>query len=87
MFVCVYRIKYSRVFKASEYISRSSAHQSSPLFFSFQLFSLVLVQYGQRRIVIVVTENLRTTVKDAFEIANESDIVLQLYDEEWIIVN
>ena len=47
----------------------------------------MLVQYGQRRIVIVVTENLRTTVKDAFEIANESDIVLQLYDEEWIIVN
>ena len=36
----------------------------------------------------MVTENLRTfTVKDAFEIANKSDIVLQLYDEEWIIVN
>ena len=32
----------------------------------------------------MVTENLRTTVKDAFEIANESDIVLQLYDEEWM---
>ena len=29
--------------------------------------------------------NLRTTVKDAFEIANESVIVLQLYDEEWMI--
>ena len=26
-------------------------------------------------------------VKDAFEIANESDIVLQLYNKEWIIVN
>ena len=35
----------------------------------------------------MVTGNFRTTVKDAFEIANESDIVLQLYDEEWIIVN
>lgn len=32
----------------------------------------------------MVTENLRTTIKDAFEIANESDIVLQLYDEEWM---
>ena len=36
----------------------------------------------------MVTENLRTMVKDAFEIANKSDIVLQVYDEDyWTIVN
>ena len=43
----------------------------------------MLVQYGQRRIVIATTDNLIKSIKDAFKISNEANIVLQLFDDEW----
>ena len=79
MFVCVYRFKYSRVFKV-KYTSKLTA-----------ILFLSIVFVGARS--VRTKENCycghgksRNNGKDAFEIANELDIVLQLYNKEWIII-
>ena len=48
----------------------------------FALFQ-VLVQYGERRKVLVVDGTFPSTVKKEFEIDSAQTLVFQEYDDEW----
>ena len=52
----------------------------TPVFFA--LFQ-VLVQYGERRKVLVVDGTFPSTVKKEFEIDSAETLVFQEYDDEW----
>lgn len=52
----------------------------------YQILSQVLVQFGESRKVLKLTEDqmtsLETKVKDAFKICNQN-IIIQKYDDTW----
>ena len=50
---------------------------------AFLLCIKVLVQYGERRKVLVLSDTFASVVKKEFDIDSEETIVLQGFDEEW----
>jgi len=47
------------------------------------VFNKVLVQYGERRKVLVLGDTFQSVVKKEFGIDSEETIVLQRFREEW----
>ena len=82
MFVCVYHFKYSRVFKVFKV--KYTSKLTTILFLSIVFVGACSVRKKEN--CYCGHGKSRNNGKDAFEIANESDIVLQSYDEEWIII-